>query len=112
MARSVLLLQNANIGSDAFPAGDIITAEDDVADDLVLNGQAVEVTVNGTSSISSGTSSVAVVHGLGHLPNAVYLTGQHAETAAIWATGVTSSGFTANVAVNTTGSRGFYWGVD
>jgi hypothetical protein len=116
MSRAVLTLQEISssqepIGGGDYPAGMVIMVSDTIADDLVTRGLCAEITTAGTGTILNGTATIAVVHGLAKVPTSIDLTGQHSEVSAMWATAPTSSGFVANVAVNVTADRKFYWSV-
>ncbi len=64
---------------------------------------------SGIATISNGSSSVTVDHGLAQAPSVVKLTGTHSEVKDCWITNVTSTQFTINASGNVTADRDVYW---
>jgi len=68
------------------------------------------ITANsGTATISSGSSSVTVNHGMDRTPSQVMVTGTHSEVTDCWVTDITSTQFTIHVPSAVTADREVYW---
>ncbi|MCD6131532.1 MAG: right-handed parallel beta-helix repeat-containing protein, partial [Candidatus Hydrothermae bacterium] len=64
---------------------------------------------SGTATISSGTSSVTVNHGMDRTPHQVIVTGTHSEVSDCWVTDITNTQFTIHVPSAVTADREVYW---
>jgi hypothetical protein len=109
MSRTVKLSKATQIGSSFFPSGASVTLDDKDADELISRGHIATEAGHGKATITSGTATVKVAHGLGALPSGVFLTGTHAEVSAAVVTAVDGGGFTITVPANTTANRDVYW---
>ena len=65
----------------------------------------------GTGTFASGTNSTAITFGsyFANTTPKIWCSGTSSEDASIWVSARSQTGFTANIAANTTGSRTFYW---
>jgi hypothetical protein len=63
----------------------------------------------GTATITSGSTSITVNHGLNGVPSVVIATGQHSEVKDCYITNITSTYFTINVPSAVTANRTISW---
>jgi len=77
---------------------------------VVKNNEGYVTENKGTATITNGSSSVVVNHGLAKAPeHGVRLTGTHSEVANCWVTNVTDTQFTINAPSAVTADRYVFW---